>query len=73
MQLHTLDVSIIVGYLSVIILLGLWVSRRGVKDLDGYFLGANRLPWYLLGISDASGMFDISGRCGWFSYCYSTV
>jgi Na+/proline symporter len=61
MQLHTLDVSIIVGYFVVIILLGLWVSRRGVKDLDGYFLGGKSLPWYLLGISDASGMFDISG------------
>ena len=26
-----------------------------------YVLGGKSLPWYLLGISDASGMFDISG------------
>jgi solute:Na+ symporter, SSS family len=61
MNLHGLDVSIIVGYFIVIILLGLWVSRRGVKDMDGYFLGGKSLPWYMLGVSDASGMFDISG------------
>ncbi len=39
----------------------MWVSRRGTKDLDSYFLGGKTLPWYLLGVSDASGMFDISG------------
>jgi len=61
MQLHGLDLGIIVGYFCVVILLGLWVSRRGVKDMDGYFLGGKSLPWYLLGVSDASGMFDISG------------
>lgn len=61
MHLHTLDIAIIVTYFVGIILLGLWVSRRGVKDMDGYFLGGKKLPWYLLGISDASGMFDISG------------
>ncbi|MCI0334040.1 MAG: sodium:solute symporter, partial [Planctomycetes bacterium] len=43
------------------ILVGLWVSRRGSKDLDSYFLGGRTLPWYVLGISDASGMFDIAG------------
>src|SRR5436190_12018532 len=61
MKLHGLDLAIIVGYFISVILIGLWVSRRGVKDMDGYFLGGNKLPWYLLGISDASGMFDISG------------
>jgi Na+/proline symporter len=61
MKLHALDLAIIVSYFVTIILVGLWVSRRGVKDLDSYFLGGKKLPWYLLGVSDASGMFDISG------------
>jgi solute:Na+ symporter, SSS family len=61
MKLHTLDLAIIVAYFVTVILVGLWVSRRGVKDLDSYFLGGKKLPWYLLGVSDASGMFDISG------------
>ena len=61
MKLHSLDIAIIGVYFVTTILIGLWVSRRGAKDLDSYFLGGKSLPWYLLGISDASGMFDISG------------
>jgi SSS family solute:Na+ symporter len=61
MKLHTVDLFIILAYFLTVILIGLWVSRRGAKDLDSYFLGGKSLPWYLLGISDASGMFDISG------------
>ncbi len=67
MKLHTLDLLIILAYFSAIILLGLWVSRRGAKDLNSYFLGGKSLPWYLLGVSDASGMFDISGTM-WMVY-----
>jgi len=61
MKLHPLDIAIIVVYFLMVVLVGLWVSRRGTKDMDSYFLGGKSLPWYLLGISDASGMFDISG------------
>lgn len=61
MRLHTLDLVIILGYFAAVIAIGIWVSRRGSKDLDSYFLGGKTLPWYLLGVSDASGMFDISG------------
>ena len=45
MQLHTLDIAIIVGYFLTVILVGLWVSRRGIKDMNGYFLGGKTLPW----------------------------
>ncbi len=67
MKLHALDIGIVVAYFLAVILIGLWVSRRGAKDLDSYFLGGKSLPWYLLGISDASGMFDISGTM-WMVY-----
>jgi solute:Na+ symporter, SSS family len=72
MKLHSVDIAIIVGYFLAVILIGLWVSRRGIKDLDSYFLGGKSLPWWMLGISDASGMFDISGTM-WMVYilfCY---
>lgn len=67
MKLHAIDLVIIVAYFATVILIGLWVSRRGSKDLDAYFLGGKSLRWYLLGISDASGMFDISGTM-WMVY-----
>ncbi len=61
MTIHTVDVAVLVAYFAATILVGLWVSKRGSKDMDSYILGGKSLPWYLLGISDASGMFDISG------------
>ncbi len=61
MKLHSIDIAIIVVYFLTVILVGLWVSRRGAKNLESYFLGGKSLPWYVLGVSDASGMFDISG------------
>ena len=61
MKLHATDIAIITAYFITVILVGLWVSRHGVKNLESYFLGGKSLPWYVLGVSDASGMFDISG------------
>jgi solute:Na+ symporter, SSS family len=61
LNLHVVDICIIVGYFVAVVLIGLWVSKRGAKDLDSYFLGGKTLPWWMLGVSDASGMFDISG------------
>jgi len=61
MTIHGVDIAILVVYFVATILVGLWVSKRGAKDLDSYFLGGKKLPWYMLGISDASGMFDIAG------------
>jgi solute:Na+ symporter, SSS family len=61
MSIRSVDIGVLVAYFVATILVGLWVSKRGAKDMDSYFLGGKSLPWYLLGISDASGMFDISG------------
>jgi solute:Na+ symporter, SSS family len=67
MQISTLDLSIILGYFALAIAIGMWVSRRAVKSLNSYFLGSNTLPWWMLGVSDASGMFDITGTM-WLVY-----
>lgn len=61
MHLHVLDIVIIVAYLMSTVLIGYWVSHRASQSMQNYFLGGNAMPWYMLGISNASGMFDISG------------
>ncbi len=61
MQLHAIDVGIIIAYLATSVLVGYWVSHRASRDIKAYFLGSNVMPWYVLGVSNASGMFDISG------------
>jgi Na+/proline symporter len=43
------------------VFIGYWVSHRASQSMQNYFLGGNKMPWYVLGISNASGMFDISG------------
>jgi Na+/proline symporter len=61
MQLHVVDIVIIVAYLMSTVFIGYWVSHRASQNMQAYFLGGNKMPWYVLGISNASGMFDISG------------
>ncbi|MGO8817237.1 MAG: sodium:solute symporter family protein [Terriglobia bacterium] len=61
MQLHGIDIAIILAFLASSVVVGYWVSHRASRDIRAYFLGGNTMPWYFLGISNASGMFDISG------------
>ena len=70
MNLHSIDIAIIFTYLLLTILIGLWISRRASRDLDSYFLGGKKLPWYILGISNASGQFDITGTMLLVYFCF---
>ncbi|MBN1115018.1 MAG: Na+:solute symporter [Oligoflexia bacterium] len=66
-MLKSLDLIIIFVYLALTIGIGIWISKKASKNLDSYFLGSKAVPWYILGISNASGMFDISGTM-WLVY-----
>jgi SSS family solute:Na+ symporter len=61
MQLQTIDLSIIGLYLMSTVFIGLYLKKRAGQNLQAYFQGSKQLPWYMLGLSNASGMFDISG------------
>ncbi len=61
MKIHVIDVLIICAYLLGVVLIGLYFKKQAEKNKNSYLLGGNKLPWYLLGLSNASGMFDISG------------
>lgn len=67
MQLAAVDLFIIGLYLISMIAIGLMLKKKASKNLDSYYLGGKSLPYYMLGISDASGMFDISGTM-WMVY-----
>jgi SSS family solute:Na+ symporter len=67
MELYSIDIAIIITYLALTFLIGFWISKRASRDLDSYFLGGKSLPWYILGISNASGQFDITGTM-WLVY-----
>ncbi len=61
MSLSYIDISIVITYVVGVLALGFYLSKKSSKNLESYFLGGNELPWYYLGLSNASGMFDISG------------
>ncbi|MFD2825721.1 sodium:solute symporter family protein [Leeuwenhoekiella polynyae] len=60
-MLQGLDIAIILLYLIGTILIGLALRKKAQKSKDDYLMGGKSLPWYMLGLSNASGMFDISG------------
>ena len=61
MNIHWFDIAIIIAYLVIVIAAGIIVSRKASKNLSSYFLAGKTIPWYVLGISNASSMFDITG------------
>jgi Na+/proline symporter len=61
MLLHPIDIAIIGTYIVLIMSAGFAVSKFASRNLDSYFLGGNKIPWYVLGVADASGMFDVTG------------
>ncbi len=67
MTLPLLDIAIILAYIAATLLVGFWISSRASRDIKSYFLGGNKLSWWQLGLSNASGMFDISGTM-WMVY-----
>lgn len=60
-MLQSLDISIILLYLLITVVIGLVMRKRSQKSTGDYLLGGKTIPWYMLGLSNASGMFDISG------------
>jgi solute:Na+ symporter, SSS family len=67
MRLSIIDVVVLVVYFVAMIGVGIYVTRRASRNLDSYFLGGKSMPWWLLGISNASAMWDITGTM-WFVY-----
>jgi SSS family solute:Na+ symporter len=70
MKLHAIDAAIIVLYLLSTIFIGLWYRKKARENKESYMLGGKSLPWYKLGLSDASDMFDISGTMWMVSLCF---
>ncbi|AZQ63971.1 sodium:solute symporter [Flammeovirga pectinis] len=70
MQLEFLDLLIIGLYLVSTVVIGIYLKKQASKNMESYFLGGNTLPWYMLGLSNASGMFDISGTMWMVYLCF---
>ncbi|GAA4296296.1 sodium:solute symporter family protein [Aestuariibaculum suncheonense] len=56
-----IDIGIIISYVLITVGVGVWISKKASQGLDHYFLGGKSIKWYYLGLSNGSGMFDVSG------------
>lgn len=70
MKLQPIDISIVVSYLIMMLMLGWFLRKKARQNNESYLMGGKQLPWYLLGLSDASDMFDISGTMWMVALCF---
>ena len=83
MGLHFIDWAIIVGFLVMSLLIGLYFRKRASKSLLSFFLGDRNMPWMIAGISmvattfaadtplavtELVGQSGISGNWLWWSF-----
>jgi len=70
MKLQLPDLAILAAYLIAMVVIGWVLRKKARKNKVNYLLGGKSLPWYMLGLSDASDMFDISGTMWMVSLCF---
>src|SRR4051794_20416726 len=70
MELHAIDIAIIVLYMLGMIVVGFVVERQARGGITNYFLGGHRMPWWILSMSNAASMFDVSGTMWLVSLLY---
>lgn len=56
-QLGLIDWSIIVAFLALWVLIGLYLRRRGTRSMADYFASGHGVPWWLLGTSMVATTF----------------
>src|SRR5688572_4339598 len=67
--MQAIDFAIVGLYVLATIAIGIAARRRAAKSVEAYYLAGKSLPWYMLSLSNASGMFDISGTMWLVALC----
>ena len=70
MRLGWIDISMVLAYLVTMVMVGWYYRKKARQNKESYLLGSKTLPWYKLGLSDASDMFDISGTMWMVALCF---
>ena len=83
MKLSTLDYSFIIIFFTIILGIGLYVSKKSGKDSSEFFLSGRTMAWWLLGLSMVATTFStdtpnlvtdlvrtkgVSGNWGWWCF-----
>lgn len=54
-----LDWLVVAAYLAASLALGLWVARRGARNMAEFFVGGRAIPWWLAAASMAATTFNV--------------
>ena len=83
MELSTLDYSFIIVFFSIVLGIGVYVSKKSGKNSSEFFLSGRTMPWWLLGLSMVATTFStdtpnlvtdlvrtngVSGNWGWWCF-----
>jgi len=81
MELSTLDYSFIIVFFTLVLGIGIYVSKKSGKNSSEFFLSGRTMPWWLLGLSMVATTFStdtpnlvtdlvrttgVSGNWGWW-------
>nr|WP_295931242.1 sodium:solute symporter family protein [uncultured Dyadobacter sp.] len=61
MKIRAIDLLVIILYLATVMFMGIYLKKQAARSKNDYLLGGKSMPFWMLGISNASGMFDLSG------------
>lgn len=82
-SLSTLDYTLIIGFFSIVLFIGIYVSRKSGKNATEFFLSGRTMPWWLLGLSMVATTFStdtpnlvtdivrtsgVSGNWSWWAF-----
>ncbi len=56
-----IDYLIIIGYLLILIGIGIYLQHKASRSTESFFLGDKNLPWWALGASGMASNLDVSG------------
>lgn len=59
--MQPIDYIITVIYLLCLVTIGLLLQKRASSDIDSYFLGNRKIPWWALGASGMASNMDVAG------------
>ncbi len=58
MNISTLDWGIIFSFFAVVLIIGIWVSKKSGESASEFFLSGKSMPWWLLGFSMVATTFS---------------
>ncbi len=68
--LNGIDITVVVVYFLILVVLGLYLKKKASEDIDNYFLGGRSLPWWALAISGMASFVDVAGTMIIVSFLY---